>query len=296
MVRKQRSEADQEGGRKPASKRDDRVSILPIPESTPPIREVPPEVDAAVRKVDESAAPRAEIETAVAEVANEAKPDQETRGRLASQVGRPGAHPAYERIIQSLLAHRRAKGENVYLLASAVAGEGASTVARNLANAIGNEKSERVVLVDANLRTPSQHEAFNLPRRDGLVDVLAGTVSLNESVSTDPESGLAVLTSGSPTESPPHLLSHSAFHSLMAALRAEFDWVILDGPPVTSYPDAASLGNAAGGAVLVLWAEHTRWEVADEARRVLENTGTDILGAVLNRRKYHIPSFIYRRL
>jgi Mrp family chromosome partitioning ATPase len=82
----------------------------------------------------------------------------------------------------------------------------------------------------------------------------------------------------------------------VAALQAEFDWVILDGPPVTQYPDAASLVAAAGGAVLVLRAEHTRWEVADEARRVLENSGVDILGAVLNRRKYHIPGFIYRKL
>jgi Mrp family chromosome partitioning ATPase len=82
----------------------------------------------------------------------------------------------------------------------------------------------------------------------------------------------------------------------VAALQAEFDWVILDGPPVTAYPDAASIAAACGGAILVFEAERTRWEVAEEAKRVMENAGVDVLGAVLNRRKYHIPGFIYRRL
>jgi Mrp family chromosome partitioning ATPase len=153
-----------------------------------------------------------------------------------------------------------------------------------------------VVLVDANLRTPCQHLALDIPRLEGLADVLAGECSLTAAVVAGIDGGLAVLPSGAPHDSPPHLLSHSAFHSLISALQAEFDWVIMDGPPVTGYPDSASLAAAAGGAILVLQAERTRWEVAEEARRVLENSGVSILGAVLNRRRYHIPDLIYRKL
>jgi capsular exopolysaccharide synthesis family protein len=294
MVRKQQAEAERGGGQEPASKSKGRVSILPIPEPASPIREVAPEFDVVAEAEECAAASENETRGIVADGVEEGP--RESVGATTPQISQYDHHPAYERIIQTLLSHRRAKHENVYLVASAVAGEGASTVARNLATAIGHDQAERVVLVDANLRTPSQHDAFDLPRSEGLVDVLSGTISLTEGVATDSVTGLGVLTSGSPNDSPPHLLSHSAFHSVVAALQAEFDWVILDGPPVTTYPDAASLAGAAGGAVLVLRAEKTRWEVADEAKRVLENTGTDILGVVLNRRKYHIPNFIYRRL
>lgn len=290
MVRKQQADAEQESGQVPVSKREDRVSILPVPEPTPAVHDAPPKGRDSLAAETRTTMPRTDSRQV------EGVPSSQVRETTTPYGSGIDVHAAYERIVQRLLAHRRAKRENVYLVVSAVAGEGASTVARNLARAIGNDQSERVVLVDANLRTPTVHHAFDLPRAGGLTDALTGAVSLTDAVVTDPSSGVAVLTSGSPTDSPPQLLSHSAFHSLVAALRAEFDWVILDGPPVTSYPDAASLASVAGGAILVVRAERTRWEVAEEAKRVLENSDTDILGAVLNRRKYHIPSYIYRKL
>ena len=107
--------------------------------------------------------------------------------------------------------------------------------------------------------------AFSTPRREspdisGLLHGLTqmATASLTDAVKVGFDSGLSLLTSGSPSDSPPHVLSDSAFHSLVAALQAEFDWVILDGPPVTAYPDAASLAAACGGAVLVLQASASR--------------------------------------
>ena len=72
--------------------------------------------------------------------------------------------------------------------------------------------------------------------------------------------------------------------------------MIIDGPPVTAYPDSASIAAACGGALLVTRAESTRFEVVEETKRILEETGVDLLGAVLNRRRYHIPGFIYRWL
>ncbi|HPA83133.1 MAG TPA: hypothetical protein PLS95_20105, partial [Thermoanaerobaculales bacterium] len=72
--------------------------------------------------------------------------------------------------------------------------------------------------------------------------------------------------------------------------------VMLDGPPVTTYPDASSLAVVADGTILVLRAERTRSEVAVQAMKVLNNAGATLLGGVLNGRRYHIPEFIYRRL
>ena len=73
-------------------------------------------------------------------------------------------------------------------------------------------------------------------------------------------------------------------------------WVIIDGPPVTTYPDSSNLAVVADGAILVVRAEKTRWEVAQKAIKVLNEAGAAVLGGVLNGRKYHIPEFIYKRL
>jgi capsular exopolysaccharide synthesis family protein len=205
-------------------------------------------------------------------------------------------HPAYERIIQSLSTFRRSPAQGIILFASAVPREGTSTTARNTAVALGRGGSETVVLVDANLREPSQHHFFGTELTDGLSDVLRGPTSLATAVRADVAPGLSLLTAGEPHDSPPRLMTASALQGVTMALTSFFEWVIVDGPPLTRYPEAASLAASAGGALLVIRAERTRQEVAEEAKKVLADSGVDVLGAVLNRRKFHIPDFIYRRL
>ena len=169
-------------------------------------------------------------------------------------------------------------------------------MARNLAVGLGESHRGRVVLIDANLRSPSQHKVFQTGSAVGLADVLSGTVELAAVVREAPRFGIAVLPSGRASDHPPHLLTVSAMQRIVTALQSQFDWVILDGPPVTTYPDASSLAVVADGAILVLRAERTRWEVAERAMRVLNEAGVVLLGGVLNGRRHHIPEFIYRRL
>ncbi len=204
--------------------------------------------------------------------------------------------PSYERIIQRLLAFRGGRRHCCLLVASAVPGEGASTVAGNLAVAIGGSRCGRVILVDANLRSPSRHKVFQTGTADGLADVLGGRAELKAAVLEAPRFGIAVLPSGRPSDIAPDMLTVSALQRVVTALQSQFDWVILDGPPVTTYPDASSLAVVADGTILVLRAERTRSEVAEKAMKVLHDAGATLLGGVLNGRRYHIPEFIYRRL
>ncbi len=205
-------------------------------------------------------------------------------------------HPAYERIIHRLLAFRSTPRQGVILFASAVPGEGTSTIARNTAIALGRDRTERILLVDANVRAPVQHAAFHTEQATGLVDVILGSVSLTSAVKHDVISGVSLLTAGDSIDSPSRVLTQSVLQSLVMALTSLFDWVIIDGPPLTVYPEAASLCAVSGGAVLVVRAERTRREVVEESKKILGESGADVIGAVLNRRKYHIPAFIYRRL
>jgi capsular exopolysaccharide synthesis family protein len=213
-----------------------------------------------------------------------------------SGVFRSPVYAAYERVVQKLLKYRTTPRQSLILVASAVEGEGVSTVARNTALALGRHETEQILLVDANCRKPAQHEAFGIEREIGLSDVLMGAVPLTSAIKGDDASDISVMTAGSKVPSPAQLLTASALQGVLAGMVSLFDWVIVDGPPITAYPDAASIAAACGGAVLVIGAESTRTEVVEEAKRILDATEVDLLGAVLNRRQYHIPGFIYRRL
>ena len=138
--------------------------------------------------------------------------------RLRTDVFRRPIAAAYERIIQRLFSYRSVSGESAILVTSAVSGEGASTVARNTAMALAQHRNERVLLIDANLRTPSQHQAFGLDATDGLGDILLGTTTVASAVQEEVVPGLSLLTSGCAMESPAQLLTVSSLHSAILAV------------------------------------------------------------------------------
>lgn len=218
------------------------------------------------------------------------------RRSVDTGVYRSPVHAAYERIIQRLQEYRKSPRQSIIHFSSAVAGEGTSTVARNTAVVLARHETDQVLLIDANLRTPSQHRAFGVEREPGLSDILMGASKVASVIRGDVAEKLALITAGAVVPSPAQLLSVPALQSVMMSLLSLYDWIVIDGPPVTSFPDSMSLAGAAGGAVLVVRAEKTRSEVAEEAVKNLESTGVDVLGAVLNERRFHIPEFVYKKL
>ena len=114
------------------------------------------------------------------------RPVEDLRGRVEC-VNTGPIRPSYERIIQRLLAFRGGRRHCVILVASAAPGEGASTVARDLALALGQSQNGRVVLVDANMRQPSQRDAFKIDSIEGLADVLRDGAKLNSVLRVVPQ-------------------------------------------------------------------------------------------------------------
>ena len=84
--------------------------------------------------------------------------------------------------------------------------------------------------------------------------------------------------------------------SRMAELREEFDYVLIDAPPVCSYADAVLLGQLADGVILVVEANSTRRDTARMAKETIEGAKVRLLGAVLNNRTFPIPEALYRKL
>ncbi len=187
-------------------------------------------------------------------------------------------------------------GAKVLLVVSSVRGEGASVVARDLAARLGESSDCRVLLVDANLRRPSQHATLGVPSGPGLTDLAhRDGPNFHEGVVSQHPQGFAFLACGHQRENPSQFLGQPETTEIIRGLSAKYDWIVIDGPPVLDYPDASVLAGLADGAILVVKAEATRQEVVAQAKRTLAETGVRILGAVLNRRRFHIPEAVYRQ-
>jgi tyrosine-protein kinase len=168
------------------------------------------------------------------------------------------------------------------VVTSSVAGEGATTVAANLAVALARA-GDKVILVDANFRQPMLAELFGLNPGRGLTDVLAQSVKLDEALQVSyAEPTLRVLTSGPPPPNPSELLGSRRMLDLMNALKQWADVVIFDTPPLLAVTDAVALSRLTDGAVLVCRPRSTKADQLESGRESLRSVGTRILGLVLN--------------
>ena len=179
--------------------------------------------------------------------------------------------------------------------------EGATTIALSLGQYLSRVYDPTdVVVVEANLRRPSFQNLFGLKRVDrGLQEALLGTTPIEETIVRSGDSGVYIL----PSHSSPDdrdLLTVEAHREqltqLIDTLRAGFRFIIADSPPIIQYLDASSISASFDGVIFVVEANRTRVEVADKALARLDSGGANIVGAVLNKREYHIPNFLYRML
>ena len=200
---------------------------------------------------------------------------------------------SYQRVLHAIQSRQGTKPGSAILIVSAAHGEGTSTIARELTALLCRDGVTRAVLVDANLRTPSQHKAFGVERAGGLTEVITRGLALDQAVRNGNSSPVPLLTSGRHASHPTGVLSAPGLRTVLEGLRSKYGWVIVDGPPTTVYSDAGILAPLVDGVVLVVQAEKTRWQVAEQAKRTLEESGARLLGAVLSRRQFHIPKALY---
>jgi len=170
--------------------------------------------------------------------------------------------------------------------------DGSTLLCARMGRVLAEQVPSQVCVVDANVRVPSSIPLFDLlpfdntPEPEGLS---TGGPSRRVTENLWLASGDAARTNGaSPTL--------DDVQNWISALPAEFAHVVISAPPAGLHPDAALLGQAADGVVLVLEANTTRWRTARKAKEGLEDAGVKVLGTVLNNRTYPIPEKIYRLL
>jgi len=175
-------------------------------------------------------------------------------------------------------------------------GNGCSWVCARVAEVLTSQVSGSVCLVDANFRHPGLHEQFGAENQNGLTDALRKREPMRTFAQPLSCPNLWLVSGGSPAEDGQSLLSSDRMRLRLTDLRAEFDYVLIDTPAISSSNDATVLGAVTDGIVLVLKANSSRRESARGAIHDLRAAKVRVLGAVLNQRTFPIPQSIYDKL
>jgi capsular exopolysaccharide synthesis family protein len=186
----------------------------------------------------------------------------------------------YRRLAAILHHAQEDRGVRRVLVASALAEEGKTLTATNLALTLAESYGRRVLLIDADLRRPGITHVFGLPHGDGLSNALY-TVEQKKLALLPVSDRLTILPAGLPTPDPMAGLTSSRMASILDEASQAFEWVIIDSPPIGVLPDAKLLAAMVDAALLVIRAGSTPFAAV---QRAADSIGRErLLGVVLNR-------------
>lgn len=188
---------------------------------------------------------------------------------------------AYRSLRTALFVSTHKNGEKVIQVTSPEPQDGKSTVAGNLALAM-SQSGKKVLLVDADLRCPKVHKLFGLAEGIGLSDVLAGEIELSTAFRETEADGLMILSAGITPTNPAEMLGSARFEQVLRDVRSQFDFVIVDTPPLLAVSDPCVVAANTEGLLLVLRLEKNRRAAAERAVALLDSHGIPVLGAVAN--------------
>lgn len=192
-------------------------------------------------------------------------------GRIVSYVDKM-SHIAeqYKVLRTNLISLSPVKPVSTIVITSSHAWEGKTVTSCNLAVTLSLDKEKKTLLVDADLRKPGVHSMFGLSREPGFSDVLSDFIGVEKFLAKPAIENLYVIPAGSLVDDPSELLSLGKVETLLNRLKSEFDYIILDTPPVLEFTDASILGSFCDAVILAIKAGSTQKEAIEEAFNLLE--------------------------
>lgn len=203
--------------------------------------------------------------------------------RSLMEEGPDSPHAEAYRVLRTNMQFAKKDGGPVGSIAivSGGAGEGKSTTLFNLAYVCAT-LGDKVLIVDSDLRRPVQHTFLGLSNRFGLTNVLLKEAPVEEAIKTTSLPNLHFLPSGKLPRSSLGLLDSQRMRELVRTLKARYDIVLFDSPPIIGVSDASVLASEVDGVLLVVQYRKYPRDISARARRMLDNVGANVLGVVLN--------------
>jgi len=198
------------------------------------------------------------------------------------------------RLVQRVF--RDANAPRSVLLSAVDPGDGCSSICAAAAETLAATAPGTVCLVDANLRSPSLHQRFEIENSVGLAEAILQPGAIHNFMHRVAGTNLWVLPSGAGSAAVAVLVGSEGMRARMGELREAFDHVLIDSPPLNRFPDAVVLGRLVDGMLMVLQSNTTRKETARTLIDSIRNAKVNLLGAVLNKRTFPIPQNLYDRL
>lgn len=193
-----------------------------------------------------------------------------------------GAAEAFRALRTALLLSSCDAPPRTTVVTSALAGDGKTFTAMNLAIVL-TQAHQRVLLVDADLRRPSIHTVLRMPRQGGLSGCLAGTIDPGSVITEIRQApGLFTLMAGYSTPYPSEMLASHRMQELLEGWRREFDYIVIDTPPVLAVTDAVICASMADAVILVARSQKTGRQSLSRAREILQRAKAPIVGGVVN--------------
>jgi succinoglycan biosynthesis transport protein ExoP len=201
------------------------------------------------------------------------------------------ATEAYQNLRTALIFARRDERGQVVLVTGTAPQEGKTTTIVNLARLLAGS-GEKAVVVDCDLRRAQLHQRLGLSREPGFTDFFVRKEPLPALLRPAPIANLFALAAGPLPPNPPALLARKALGDLLDELRGQFDWVLLDSPPLASVTDALLLARHADHTVLVVQHDKVDKKLVKRSVAALRKVTPHLLGVVLNvvdvrARSYH---------
>ena len=206
--------------------------------------------------------------------------------KLPNKVGQTKKQRVFEESIDTLRANlmlsQETKGARTVTIASSMSGEGKSSVSSQLAISLAKACGETVLLIDADLRSPDQHDIFGLEMGPGLASVLSGETPLKTAIDDTLGELVHVLPAGRMTQSPHRLLSPEGVRKLLAEATAKYSYVVIDTAPVLSAGETLAVAAETDATLVCVMRDLSRAESVLRSSRRLEAAGAHVVGTVFS--------------
>ena len=200
------------------------------------------------------------------------------------------------KLVQRVFVFPGSSNARLVVFAGVDAGRGSSEMCLCAGEVLAAQGSRSVCLVDANQRAPLLHHIAGVGRSPGLAEALANSDPIRDFAVPIAGANLWLVPPGVALLEAPGLFPMDRFCARIAELREEFDYVLIDTPPVNSCTDALLIGQKSDGVILIVEANSTRRETARVVTETFQSFNVNLLGAILNNRTFPIPEALYKKL